>query len=123
MDWQLPSMKETGLGWLVTSGMDRQVKVVIQLPCLVGNNLMSCAQVWDLCLPPGVSIPANASDRDATLLNKKMGPRSFRTLHTPFPVRNVCWRPGYDCEVAVRVEVTTFSVDLVLFYLFFTDCF
>lgn len=27
MDWQLPSMKEAGLGWLVTSGMDRRVKV------------------------------------------------------------------------------------------------
>ncbi|KAF8468007.1 hypothetical protein JB92DRAFT_3060018 [Gautieria morchelliformis] len=42
--------------------------------------------VWDLFLPPGASIPANMSDRDAMLLNKKMGPSSFRTLHTPFPV-------------------------------------
>ncbi|KAF8498931.1 hypothetical protein JB92DRAFT_2982791 [Gautieria morchelliformis] len=42
--------------------------------------------VWDLFLPPGASIPANMSDRDAMLLNKQMGPSCFRTLHTPFPV-------------------------------------
>ena len=107
MDWQLPSMKETGLGWIVTSGMDRQVKVRMQFPYLVRTNMISIShmQVWDLCLPPGASISANGSDRDAILLNKKMGPRPFRTLHTPFPVRNVCWRPGYDCEVAVRLGV------------------
>ena len=100
-------MRETGLGWLVTSGMDRRVKVG---PCHVGELWFNrIGQIWDLCLPLGTSIPANSSDRDALLLNKKMGPRSFRTLHTPFPVRNVCWRPGYDCEVAVRIS----TIDLI----------
>ncbi|KAF8581844.1 hypothetical protein K439DRAFT_1392321, partial [Ramaria rubella] len=83
MDWQLPSMKETGLGWLVTSGMDRRVKI------------------WNLCLSSTTLLPSSALDRDAILLNNKMGPRALRTLHTSFPVRSVQWRPGYDCEVAV----------------------
>lgn len=30
------------------------------------------------------------------------------TLHPPFPVRSVMWRPGYECEVAV-VSNTEFS--------------
>lgn len=27
MDWQSPGINESGLGWIVTSGMDRRVKV------------------------------------------------------------------------------------------------
>jgi len=57
-----------GLGWLVSGGLDRTVKV------------------WDLTAP-GTSA--------------RMPSKPTYTLHPPFPVRRVVWRPGYECEVAV----------------------
>ncbi|KIJ44118.1 hypothetical protein M422DRAFT_67733 [Sphaerobolus stellatus SS14] len=91
MDWQLPSMTETGLGWIVTSGMDKRVKI------------------WDLNLSGNSTISTTStstagntvSDRDKSIFSKKMGPRAFRVLHTPFPVKKVQWRPETDTEVGI----------------------
>ncbi|GJJ13186.1 hypothetical protein Clacol_007437 [Clathrus columnatus] len=83
MDWQSPSMQEGGLGWIVTSGMDRHVKV------------------WDLTTPGlnGTTI----AEKDKLLSTKKMGITGpLRTLHPSFVVRHVRWRQGSDTEVAAR---------------------
>ncbi|KAF8524297.1 hypothetical protein BU17DRAFT_84894 [Hysterangium stoloniferum] len=67
-----PSMRESGLGWLATSGKDRRVKI------------------WDLTLPPPQT---GTSDRDIMIKSKKMGLNGpMRTLSSRF-----C---GLMCEMA-----------------------
>ncbi|KAG7450975.1 WD40 repeat-like protein [Guyanagaster necrorhizus] len=57
-----------GLGWIVSGGLDR------------------CVKVWDLTWPSTwVHIPHKAT----------------YTLHPSFPVRQVQWRPSYECEIAI----------------------
>ncbi|CAK5277372.1 unnamed protein product [Mycena citricolor] len=79
MDWclrdgEMAADTSSGLGWLVTSGLDKTVKI------------------WDLtkvALDPPASGDARGSRKPSY------------TLHPSFPVRRVLWRPGYVCEVAV----------------------
>jgi WD repeat-containing protein 24 len=69
----------TGLGWLVSGGLDRTVKV------------------WDLTAP-------GASAR--------MPSKPTYTLHPPFPVRSVMWRPGYQCELTVVANAEFGTADV-----------
>ncbi|KIY64047.1 hypothetical protein CYLTODRAFT_359035 [Cylindrobasidium torrendii FP15055 ss-10] len=87
LDWRLPDGAQalggvepqaTGLGWIVSGGLDRTVKI------------------WDLSWP---SVSSHIQHKPTY------------TLHPSFPVRNVHWRPGYACELAVvsNSEFTTGS--------------
>nr|GAT53244.1 predicted protein [Mycena chlorophos] len=82
LDWYLPEGNEahstdnaTNLGWIVSSGLDRTVKV------------------WD------VSHTNTSTNTTAPAGHIPLKPKY--TLHPSFPVRRVVWRPGYGCEVAV----------------------
>ncbi|KAF9475478.1 hypothetical protein BDN70DRAFT_883675 [Pholiota conissans] len=70
-----------GLGWLVSGGLDR------------------CVKVWDLTSPSAsVHIPHKPT----------------YTLHTPFPIRRLAWRPGYECELAIvsNTDYSTHTLDV-----------
>ncbi|KAF9020966.1 hypothetical protein BDZ89DRAFT_1201771 [Hymenopellis radicata] len=82
LDWRPATHSTTeasvGLGWIVSGGLDRTVKV------------------WDLTWPS---------------LSSHIPHKPAYTLHPSFPVRQVLWRPGYDCELAIvsNSEFTTGS--------------
>ncbi|KAF8212133.1 hypothetical protein K438DRAFT_1806025 [Mycena galopus ATCC 62051] len=80
LDWRLLDSSDPGntggLGWIVSAGLDR------------------CVKIWDLNQPNSSSNNSNAS---ASHIPHK----PTYTLHPSFPVRRVLWRPGYDCEVVV----------------------
>lgn len=70
-----------GLGWLVSGGLDR------------------CVKVWDLTAPSAnVHIPHKPT----------------YTLHAPFPIRRLAWRPGYECELAIvsNIDYSTHTLDV-----------
>ncbi|KAJ7046897.1 hypothetical protein C8F04DRAFT_938106 [Mycena alexandri] len=77
LDWHLPDGSENeatcGLGWVVSAGLDRCVKVY----CFTNS-----------CCNPNTSVG-------------HIPHKPTYTLHPSFPVRRVLWRPGYECEVAV----------------------
>ncbi|KAF7294862.1 WD-REPEATS-REGION domain-containing protein [Mycena indigotica] len=82
LDWYLPDSSEThasdgtsSLGWIVSSGLDRTVKV------------------WD--------VSHAGTSATATTAASHIPQKATYTLHPSFPVRRVIWRPGYDCEVAL----------------------
>ncbi|KAJ6623550.1 hypothetical protein B0H10DRAFT_2010419 [Mycena sp. CBHHK59/15] len=79
LDWCLPAGDDSGggdgsggLGWIVSAGLDR------------------CVKIWDLSQP-------NASGSSPAHMPHK----PTYTLHPSFPIRRVLWRPGYECEIAV----------------------
>ncbi|KAJ7685293.1 hypothetical protein DFH06DRAFT_37253 [Mycena polygramma] len=83
LDWRLPDGYEpggtegtSGLGWIVSAGLDR------------------CVKIWDLSQPS--SSAANPNAPAGHIPHKPT-----YTLHPSFPVRRVFWRPGYECEVAI----------------------
>ncbi|KAJ7940535.1 hypothetical protein B0H13DRAFT_2396675 [Mycena leptocephala] len=81
LDWRLPDEAGTnegtgGLGWIVSAGLDR------------------CVKVWDLSQ---LNSSANTPNASAGHIPHK----PTYTLHPSFPVRRVLWRPGYECEIAV----------------------
>ncbi|KAJ7632721.1 hypothetical protein FB45DRAFT_978405 [Roridomyces roridus] len=83
LDWCLPDSSEQtpgeatgGLGWIVSAGLDR------------------CVKLWDLSQPNSSATNPNASAGH-------IPHKPTYTLHPSFPVRRVLWRPGYECEVAV----------------------
>ncbi len=82
LDWRPATHNSTevsvGLGWIVSGGLDRTVKV------------------WDLTWPS---------------LSSHIPHKPTYTLHPSFPVRQVLWRPDYDCELAIvsNSEFTTGS--------------
>ncbi|KAK7020532.1 WD-repeats-region domain-containing protein [Favolaschia claudopus] len=81
LDWRLPDSAQAtnegavGLGWVVSAGLDR------------------CVKIWDLT-QPNSSTTTSASAAH-------IPHRPTYTLHSSFPIRHVLWRPGYECEVAV----------------------
>ncbi|KAJ7343384.1 hypothetical protein DFH08DRAFT_225357 [Mycena albidolilacea] len=83
LDWRLPESYEPGnegtggLGWIVSAGLDR------------------CVKIWDLNQPNSVSNNPNVSAAG------HIPHKPTYTLHPSFPVRHVLWRPGYECEIAV----------------------
>ncbi|KAF7338217.1 WD-REPEATS-REGION domain-containing protein [Mycena venus] len=82
LDWRLPDGTEPGnegtggLGWIVSAGLDR------------------CVKIWDLSQP-------NSSANTPNVSAGHIPHKPTYTLHPSFPVRRVLWRPGYECEVAV----------------------
>ncbi|KAJ7271881.1 hypothetical protein B0H12DRAFT_1298457 [Mycena haematopus] len=80
LDWRLSDSDEPGntggLGWIVSAGLDR------------------CVKIWDLSQP-------NSSSNNPNVSSSHIPHKPTYTLHPSFPVRRVLWRPGYDCEVAV----------------------
>ncbi|KAJ7509976.1 hypothetical protein B0H11DRAFT_1168825 [Mycena galericulata] len=83
LDWCLPDSDDpggnestSGLGWIVSAGLDR------------------CVKIWDLSQP-------NSSVSNANIPAGHIPHKPTYTLHPSFPVRRVVWRPGYECEVAV----------------------
>ncbi|KAJ7741513.1 hypothetical protein DFH07DRAFT_52395 [Mycena maculata] len=83
LDWCLPDGEDLGggegtggLGWIVSAGLDR------------------CVKIWDLSQP-------NLSVNDVNTSAGHIPHKPTYTLHTSFPVRRVLWRPGYECEIAV----------------------
>ncbi|KAJ7709805.1 hypothetical protein B0H17DRAFT_238977 [Mycena rosella] len=83
LDWRLPDGGEpsgsegtTGLGWIISAGLDR------------------CVKIWDLRQP-------NSSASNPNMAAGHIPHKPTYTLHPSFPVRRVLWRPGYDCEIAV----------------------
>ncbi|KAJ7172380.1 hypothetical protein C8R46DRAFT_894774 [Mycena filopes] len=80
LDWRLPDGSETegtgGLGWVVSAGLDR------------------CVKVWDLS-------HLNSSATTPNISPGHIPHKPTYTLHPSFPVRRVLWRPGYECEIAV----------------------
>ncbi|KAJ7097842.1 hypothetical protein B0H15DRAFT_920560 [Mycena belliarum] len=83
LDWRLPDIDDTtasgenvsGLGWIVSAGLDRSVKI------------------WDLRQPT-----SSAGNNTAA---GHIPHKPTYTLHPSFPIRRVLWRPGYDCEIAI----------------------
>ncbi|KAJ6596993.1 hypothetical protein DFH09DRAFT_1403743, partial [Mycena vulgaris] len=83
LDWRLPDGDESSgsegtssLGWIVSAGLDR------------------CVKIWDLRQPS--SSAGNPNTAAGHIPHKPT-----YTLHPSFPVRRVLWRPGYECEIAV----------------------
>ncbi|KAF8982530.1 hypothetical protein BDQ17DRAFT_1394052 [Cyathus striatus] len=75
----------SGLGWLISGGLDR------------------CVKVWDLTSPAltsSTTFSANASNNSLSGA-PHIPHKPTYVLHPSFPVRKVLWRPGYDCELTV----------------------
>jgi WD repeat-containing protein 24 len=81
----LSGLDNVGFGWIVSGGLDRTVKVTYfsVWKTLLTNNPW---QVWDL---------------STSTSSGHIPQRPTYTLHPPFPVRRVLWRPSHECEVAV----------------------
>ncbi|KAJ6502455.1 hypothetical protein C8R45DRAFT_1070888 [Mycena sanguinolenta] len=80
LDWRMSDSDDPGntggLGWIVSAGLDR------------------CVKIWDLS-------QLNSSSNNPNVPASHIPHKPTYTLHPSFPVRRVLWRPGYDCEVAV----------------------
>jgi WD40 repeat protein len=76
----------TSLAWRNSPGSDGSQTGDNGLGWFASGSLDRCIKVWDLTSPGSIShIPA----------------RPTYILHPRYPVRQILWRPGYDCEIAV----------------------